>query len=85
MVSGGRTLRQSASSRAGLIFPVARVTRKLKSIPQKVNRVSKGAGVYLTSVIEYLLGMTSHFLLVIYQLLICGRNRCFLSVSRRQF
>jgi histone H3/H4 len=63
MARGLRKIRHSASSRAGLIFPVARVTRKLKNIPQKVARVSKGAGVYLTSVIEYLLGKLGRFYL----------------------
>lgn len=48
--------RQSQSSRAGLIFPVARIARKLKLLPQATKRVSKPAGVYLTGVVEYLMG-----------------------------
>lgn len=48
--------RQSASFRAGLIMPVARFNRKLHNLPQRVNRVSKGAGVYISAVVEYLIG-----------------------------
>ena len=48
--------RRSLSSKAGLIFPAARIHRKLKSLPQQVKRVSKGAAVYLTGVVEYLMG-----------------------------
>ena len=49
-------VRKSQSSRAGLIFPVSRMYRKLKKLPQAPKRVGKGASVYITSVIEYLIG-----------------------------
>ena len=47
--------RRSQSSRAGVIFPVARVANKLRS-HVRVQRVNKVAGVYLTAVIEYITG-----------------------------
>ncbi|UJR22367.1 hypothetical protein I4U23_025429 [Adineta vaga] len=46
--------RVSRSSRAGIIFPVARMHRYLKSAPSTTNRVTKGAAVYLAAVAEYL-------------------------------
>ncbi len=47
------TKSRSASARAGLIFPVGRLKRKLKeSMPSM--RVSKGTSVYLSAVLEYL-------------------------------
>lgn len=49
--------RRSQSSRAGLSFPVARFVRKMKQLPQASKRVSKPAGVYLTAVVEYLMGI----------------------------
>lgn len=51
-----RTIRKSQSKRAGLILPVSRIHRRLKQLPQAPKRISKGASVYLTSVIEYLIG-----------------------------
>ena len=48
--------KMSQSKRAGLIFPVARIHRKLKQLPQHVKRVSKGASVYMAAVLEYLMG-----------------------------
>ena len=59
-----RQIRQSASSRAGIIFPAARFSRLLKKMPQKVHRVSKGAGVYMASVVEYLIGKLRNYLLL---------------------
>jgi hypothetical protein len=47
----------SRSTRAGIIFPVARINRFLKSAPTATTRVTQGASVYLASVIEYLVGM----------------------------
>jgi len=49
--------RKSRSTRAGIIFPVARMHRLLKSAPTATTRVTQGASVYLASVIEYLVGM----------------------------
>lgn len=54
--SSSTSTRKSQSSRAGLIFPVNRMYRKLKKSPQAPKRVGKGASVYITSVIEYLIG-----------------------------
>ena len=48
--------RSTMSKKAGILFPAARVHRKLKSLPKQVNRVSKGAAVYLAGVMEYLVG-----------------------------
>ena len=47
----------SRSTRAGIIFPVGRVHRLLKTAPTATTRVTKGASVYLSAVIEYLVGM----------------------------
>jgi hypothetical protein len=49
--------RKSRSTRAGLIFPVARTHGKLKSAPTATARLSQGASVYATAVVEYLVGM----------------------------
>ncbi len=46
----------SRSSRAGIIFPVGRMHRYLKSAPATTTRVTKGAAVYLAAVAEYLVG-----------------------------
>ena len=48
--------RVSRSTRAGIIFPVTRLHRLLKAAPTATTRVTKGAAVYLASVIEYLVG-----------------------------
>jgi histone H2A len=48
--------RLSQSSRAGIIFPVPRMHRYLKSAPLATTRVTKGASVYLAAVTEYLVG-----------------------------
>ncbi|CAF0768754.1 unnamed protein product [Adineta ricciae] len=50
----GKSARVSRSSRAGIIFPVARMHRYLKSAPLATNRVTKSAAVYLAAVAEYL-------------------------------
>jgi histone H2A len=49
--------RKSRSTRAGIIFPVARMHRKLKSAPTATSRVTQGAAVYTAAVVEYLVGM----------------------------
>jgi len=49
-----RQQKVSQSTRAGIIFPVGRTHRLLKSAPTATTRVTKGAAVYLSSVIEYL-------------------------------
>jgi hypothetical protein len=48
--------RVSQSSKAGIIFPVSRIHRYLKSAPATTTRVTKGASVYLAAVVEYLVG-----------------------------
>jgi histone H2A len=48
--------RVSRSSRAGIIFPVTRMHRYLKSGPTATSRVTRGAAVYLAAVAEYLVG-----------------------------
>ena len=51
--NGQKTKPISKSARAGVIFPVTRIVKKLKSIvPQKKNRVN--ASVYIAAVLEYL-------------------------------
>ncbi len=50
---GKDSKRQSKSIRAGLQFPVARTGRYLKE-GRYANRVSTGAAIYLTAVLEYL-------------------------------
>ena len=52
-----KSSRQTQSSRAGLLFPVSRFVRKMKLMPQSTQRFSKTAGVYMTAVIEYLMGL----------------------------
>lgn len=47
-------MRISQSTRAGVIFPVAKFHMKLRRLPQRVKRVSKTAAVYTTAVLEYL-------------------------------
>ncbi|CAF0753008.1 unnamed protein product [Didymodactylos carnosus] len=49
-----KTKRISKSARAGIIFPVTRMHRQLKSSEHVVRRVTKGAAVYLAAVVEYL-------------------------------
>ena len=49
-------MRISQSTRAGVIFPVAKFHMKLRRLPQRVKRVSKTAAVYTTAVLEYLTG-----------------------------
>jgi len=51
---GGRRGRSSASHRAGLIFPVAKVKRQLKEKSFLKLHISKTAPVYLSAVLEYL-------------------------------
>ncbi len=51
----------SRSTRAGVIFPVGRIHRLLKSAPTATARVTKGASVYTAAVIEYLVGMYISF------------------------
>ncbi|CAF3036400.1 unnamed protein product [Rotaria sp. Silwood2] len=46
--------RLSRSTRAGIIFPVSRVHRQLKSMPTATKRITQGASIYLSAVIEYL-------------------------------
>jgi histone H2A len=52
-----KATRVSRSTRAGIIFPVARMHRLLKAAPSAPTRVTKGASVYLASAVEYLVGM----------------------------
>ena len=54
--SAAKKERHSRSTRAGILFPVGRMHRLLKGIPTAPARVTKGASVYLASVIEYLVG-----------------------------
>ena len=61
MAPKARVTRSSLSKKAGIIFPAARIHRKLKSLPQQVNRVSKGAAVYLSGVMEYLIGTIARY------------------------
>ena len=51
--------RISQSSRAGIVFPVSRVLKRLRELPQSTKRVSKGAAVYMSAVLEYLTGSES--------------------------
>jgi histone H2A len=57
MTPKARQPKVSRSTRAGIIFPVARIHRFLKSAPSATTRVTQGASVYLSSVLEYLVGM----------------------------
>ena len=43
----------SSSTRAGLVFPCARMTRKIRSL-SRVKRTSPTAGIYMAAVLEYL-------------------------------
>jgi hypothetical protein len=54
-----KKIRTSQSQKAGLLLPVARFRNKLKKLPQYVKRVTGGAGVYATAVLEYLIGKGS--------------------------
>ncbi|CAF0917521.1 unnamed protein product [Didymodactylos carnosus] len=49
-----KSKRLSKSTRAGIIFPVTRMHRQLKSAQVAARRVTKGAAVYLAAVTEYL-------------------------------
>lgn len=66
-----RAKRHSRSTRAGIIFPVARIHRFLKSSPTTTTRITQGASVYLASVIEYLVGMYT------YPMMFIEHNSCF--------
>jgi histone H2A len=57
MTSKAKRPRTSRSTRAGIIFPVGRIHRLLKTGPTATARVTEGASVYLSAVIEYLVGM----------------------------
>ena len=50
-VPGGKPAKMSASTKSGLVFPVARIFNKMK---KSHSRVGKSAAVYLTGVVEYL-------------------------------
>jgi hypothetical protein len=52
--------RTSQAAKAGILFSVARTHRKLKAMPGK-SRVSKLGSVYMTAVIEYLIGEPKFF------------------------
>ncbi|CAF1042266.1 unnamed protein product [Rotaria sp. Silwood1] len=54
MGSKSKKPRISRSTRAGIIFPVSRVHRQLKSMPTATKRITQGASIYLSAVIEYL-------------------------------
>ena len=54
--SASKKSRVSRSSRAGILFPVARVHRLLKATPTITSRVTKAAAVYLAAALEYLVG-----------------------------
>ncbi|CAF0732393.1 unnamed protein product [Adineta ricciae] len=54
MFRSGQRKRVTVSRRSGLIFPVSRIHRAIKSLPNVPNRVSKGASIYLTAIVEYL-------------------------------
>ncbi|CAF1094007.1 unnamed protein product [Adineta ricciae] len=54
MFRSGQRKRITVSRRSGLIFPVSRIHRAVKSLPNVPNRVSKGASIYLTAIVEYL-------------------------------
>jgi hypothetical protein len=58
--TAGKKKRVSRSTRAGIIFPVARMHRTLKSVPTSTTRVTKAASVYLASALEYLVGRSPH-------------------------
>ena len=50
---GEKKKRVTLSKKTGLVFPVARILNKLKR-GKYSNRVRKGAGIYMASVLEYL-------------------------------
>ena len=54
--TAAKKTRVSRSTRAGIIFPVARMHRLLKAAPTATTRVTKAAAVYLASAVEYLVG-----------------------------
>ena len=54
MPAKAKKMRKTQSVRAALTFPVARVHRMLRSVYSGRLRVSKGAGTYLTAVLEYM-------------------------------
>jgi histone H2A len=56
--------RTSQSSRAGIIFPVSRIHRYLKSAPSTTARVTKGASVYLAAITEYLVGRYIRYFII---------------------
>lgn len=60
-VARPKGLRKSQSNRAGLTMPVSRFLNKLKKMPEMPGRVSKTAGVYMSAVIEYLIGKIGLF------------------------
>ena len=60
----------SRSTRAGLMFPVGRIHRHLRKGNFKIKRISDGAPVYLTAVLEYLAAEVSWMNLTIQSLLI---------------
>jgi len=49
-----KSKRLSQGARAGIVFPVSRIHRYLKSSPTVTKRVSKAASVYLSATLEYL-------------------------------
>jgi len=51
-----KSKRLSQGARAGIVFPVSRIHRYLKSSPTVTKRVSKAASVYLSATLEYLAG-----------------------------
>lgn len=53
-----KTTKLSRSSRAGVIFPVGRMMRYLRTGTHKY-RIGMGAPVYMAAVIEYLAGKAS--------------------------
>lgn len=54
-----KTTKLSRSSRAGVIFPVGRMMRYLRTGTHKY-RIGMGAPVYMAAVIEYLAGESRH-------------------------
>lgn len=49
-----KTTKQTKSSRAGLTFPVGRITTALKR-GKYAERIGTGAGIYMAATLEYLL------------------------------
>ncbi|CAF1080584.1 unnamed protein product [Rotaria sordida] len=54
MTPKSKKARLSRATRAGIIFPVSRIHRQLRSLPSAPKRITQGASVYLSAVIEYL-------------------------------